>query len=67
MYYEYYIAMPTRGRVNKQSTLNKLTPDLRKYVNVYCHPGELLELSSIWGGKWQAYKSMMLSVKILVK
>lgn len=51
MYYEYYIAMPTRGRVNKQSTLNKLTPDLRKYVNVYCHPGELLELSSIWGGE----------------
>lgn len=51
MYYEYYIAMPTRGRVDRQHTLNKLVPELRKYVNVYCHPGELLALSNYWDGK----------------
>lgn len=33
--------MPTRGRVNKQSTLQRLRPEIRKMVNVYCHPGEM--------------------------
>ena len=41
MKYDYYIAMPTRGRVNKQSTLQRLRPEIRKMVNVYCHPGEM--------------------------
>lgn len=38
---EFYIAMPTRGRTDKQYTLKHLCPEIRVFVNVYCHPGEL--------------------------
>ena len=41
MKFDYYIAIPTRGRANKQSTLKQLCPELRQFVNIYCHPGEL--------------------------
>lgn len=52
---EYYIAMPTRGRVDKQYTLSNLRPELRALVNVYCHPGELQQ--------FQKYRSQVASIQ----
>lgn len=34
------IAIPTRGRVSKQATLERLHPSLCKEVVLFCHPGE---------------------------
>lgn len=51
MKYDYYIAVLTRGRTNKQATLKMLQPEIRSLVNVYCHPGERRELMKEWGDK----------------
>lgn len=49
MKHDYYLAMPTRGRLDKQSTLKNLHKEIAKLVNVYCHPGELKEFSLKYG------------------
>lgn len=49
--YKFFIAIPTRGRTNKQKTLALLHPEIRKLVNVFCHPGEKEALMKLWGDK----------------
>lgn len=51
MKYDYYIALLTRGRTDKQATLKMLRPEIRSFVNVYCHPGEKKVLYNEWGDK----------------
>lgn len=46
-----YIAMTTRGRVDAQKTLQRLHPDVRRAVTLYCHPGELAAHKRNWVGK----------------
>jgi len=46
-----YIAMTTRGRVDAQKTLQRLYPDVRRAVTLYCHPGELAAHKRNWGGQ----------------
>ena len=45
------IALFTRGRVDRQKTLQRLTPEARRRVTVFCHPGELAAHQRNWGGK----------------
>ena len=55
MKYDYYIALLTRGRTDKQATLKMLQPEMRSLVNVYCHPGERSKLMKEWGGQSKQY------------
>jgi hypothetical protein len=45
------IALFTRGRVDRQKTLQRLTPEALKRVHIFCHPGELAAHQRNWGGK----------------
>mgnify|MGYP000121555969 CR=1 FL=1 len=45
------IALFTRGRIDRQKTLQRLTPQARRRVTVFCHPGELAAHQRNWGGE----------------
>lgn len=46
--------MFTRGRVDKQYTLESLPNDVRKYLTIVCHYGEKAQHEKLWGGKVKA-------------
>lgn len=35
-----FIALTTRGRVDNQRTMDRLHPEILKYISLFCHPGE---------------------------
>jgi hypothetical protein len=46
-----HIAIITRGRIDEQRTLRQMSPEVRKYVTLYVHPGEKSQHEKNWGGK----------------
>jgi hypothetical protein len=46
-----HIAIITRGRIDEQRTLRQMSPEVRKHVTLYVHPGEKPQHEKNWGGK----------------
>jgi hypothetical protein len=51
-----FIALTTRGRIDRQKTLEMLHPEIRKHVSLFCHPGELESHQKNWGDKVKEIK-----------